>query len=248
MASRGSVERSQGDFDLLISPRSNREIIPEIPTWEPPGRAALLRDQKATILIRDNNSAGGGVYTQNFLLQNYFRSSDEQMQLVLHSEGWNLIFFRSRPVVWSFSGVLYNEDPLVVTRGTPGPALNWTSSFIDLYETRLKGTVAAGRFTVSLIFAGRLVTGYIYKFDLSAKVPFDTVSTFNLQMIGSTDASGVSINQADSSVAPSAPANTTNQGTGTSKLNDPGTTTPPGAFQRTDSNLADPFTQVERVT
>ena len=123
MASRDSVERAQGDFTLSISPIGAREIIPEIPAWEPPGRAALVRDQKATILIRDNNSAGGGVYTQNFLLQNYFRSSDEQMQLVLHTEGWNLIFYRSRPVVWSFSGVLYDEDPLVVTRGTPGPSL-----------------------------------------------------------------------------------------------------------------------------
>ena len=105
--------------------------------------------------------------------------------------------------------------------------------------------MSAGRFTVSLIFAGRLVTGYIYKFDLSARVPFDTVSTFNLQMIGSADAGAVSINRVS---APSAPADATNQGTGTGKLNDPGTTTPPGAFQRTNSQLANPFTQASRVT
>lgn len=236
MAGRDSANRAEADFNILIGSAGDREVIPEIPEWEPPRRAAIVRDTKATILIRDDNSAGGGVYTQNFLLQNYYRSSDEQMQLILHTEGWNLIFYRSRPVIWSFSGLLYDEG-----RPESGRYLDWTNQFIDLYESRLKGTVAAGRYTVSVIFAGRLVRGFVYKLDLSAKVPFDTVSTFNMQMIGSADVTPIrDVPSASGSIEPEG-------GTATSKTTSEGTV-PLEATQRSDRAFGDALAEGERVT
>ena len=172
-----SAEQAEGGYFLPVSVVTTAKIRPRVPVWEPPGRAAQQRDQKAAIVIRDNDQETGGTYTQRFLLQNYFRSTTEQMQVVLHSEGWNVIFHKSKPTIWSFSGILYDEDG----------ELNWTDQFLHLYDNNMKGTVAAGRFSVTMIFGGRLVTGFIYKLDLSGRVPLDTVSTFNMQMLSTAD-------------------------------------------------------------
>lgn len=177
MAATESSEAADGEFLLPISSETVRAERPYIQPWNRPNRAATIRNTKATIIIRDNTNTGGGSYTQNFFLQSYHRGSNEQMQMVLHTEGWNLIFHQSQPTMYIFNGTLYDEDG----------SLNWSDQFIDLYESRLKGTVASRRFFVSVLFAGRLVSGYVFKLDLSSRLPFDTVSSFALQMIATTD-------------------------------------------------------------
>jgi len=136
-------------------------------------------DRKATLIVRDNTGGDRGTISQQFILQGYSRNANEQMQIVQHTEGWNLFFQRSKPTIWTFSGMLY-EGP---------QEFAWNNAFIELYETRLKGSVAAAQqYGVSLIFAGTLVSGYLFHLHIGGSAERDTIAQFSFSMVGISDA------------------------------------------------------------
>ena len=125
-----------------------------------------------------HESGKGHQVTQKFFLQGWRRENNEQMQIIQHTEGWNILFQRSNPVMYHFNGLLMDG---------PGE-FSWNDDFIKLYETQLKGSVAAYKnYKVDLHFGNRHVAGYFYNFGLSMSAAFDTASSFSLSMITTTD-------------------------------------------------------------
>ena len=137
-------------------------------------------DEKAYICIV-SGTEGKTIY-QKFILTEWARGSSEQMQTVLHTEGWNLIFQRGKPTTWRFDGILYNgpNDPLGY--------FNWTNEFIELYESSLRGSMAAAKsYECYVSFGGRQVSGYLFNMNMSSTSQLDTVTNFSFNMISTQE-------------------------------------------------------------
>ena len=114
---------------------------------------------------------------QAFLLQGWQRASQEQMQVVLNTEGWQPFFYKSKPILWTFTGSVFDA---------PAP-WDWTHTLIDFYETYMRGSIAAGQFEASVLTASRQVRGYAIGLNLSNQAPFDAVVQFTLRLIATSD-------------------------------------------------------------
>jgi hypothetical protein len=153
------------------------EYTPAPPTFRKP-TAGFRRDQKATLYVRDSQASNGGLYTQKFILRTWDRTSREKVQIDEHTEGWNIFFYRSKPTIYSLGGVLYD-----------GPnEHDWSNAFIHFYEQKMKGSkAAAGRYEVTLVWASRMIGGYLI--DLRVMGQAETNSTsFSMNMIVTLDA------------------------------------------------------------
>jgi len=173
------------------------------PGFRPPQGVAEIRDRRSIISIRDLGSEDQSeVFMQNFFLQGWRRSSKEQLQTVLHSEGWTPIFYQSRPIMWNFSGLLYDGDA----------PFTWTDDFISFYNDYMRGSRAAGRYSVTIVCSGRIIQGYVHSLDVSVSVPYDTVSQFVLGLLATSDETLVLVDNASEVTAVSSPTIATNGG------------------------------------
>jgi len=172
-------DRARGD-DVTVAwvPATSLPEVTQPERYEKPIMGQRF-DRKATLIVRDNTGGDRGTISQQFILQSYTRNANEQMQIVQHTEGWNLFFQRSKPTIWTFSGMLY-----------AGPQeFAWNNAFIELYETRLKGSVAAAQqYGVSMIFVGLIVSGYLFNLNIAAAAERDTIAEFSFTMVAISDA------------------------------------------------------------
>ena len=180
MATPGQHQQiaSQGYTTALWQPADRRLAPPEVPAYTRPRQAIQSHSRRAALFVRDNNSEGASdTFYLNFVLQSWNRTAEEQLQITTNTEGWTPFFYQSKPVMWVFSGIVFDG------RG----AYDWANDLIEFYEEYLRGPVAAGRFSVVMMTSSRAVQGYIYGMDMAARAPFDRAVNFSLRMVAVYD-------------------------------------------------------------